>query len=281
MANIKRALTSGITKTGTAVADVPDAPTIGTATASGLTASVTFTPAVTGGTPTSYTVTSSPGGFTGTSATSPITVSGLTDGTSYTFTVTATNSAGTSAASSASNSITAVAPLEGAYDALTSIVVPSGGVSSITFNGIPTTYKHLQIRGSVRSTKVDTSDMTWLTMNGDVNTANYISHSMSSTGSTNYAGVSTGDAYIRFTRMSAASNLSNVFSGFVLDVLDYNSSTKNKTIRSLSGYSTTSTDGWAYMGTGLWMSTSAMTTLSFGCSNNFAEFSTISLYGVK
>ena len=32
MANIKRANTSGITKTGSAIPDVPDAPTIGTAT---------------------------------------------------------------------------------------------------------------------------------------------------------------------------------------------------------------------------------------------------------
>jgi hypothetical protein len=50
----------------------------------------------------SYTVTSSPGGFTATGTLSPITVIGLTNGTLYTFTVTATNSVGTSASSTAS-----------------------------------------------------------------------------------------------------------------------------------------------------------------------------------
>ena len=98
--------------------EVPGAPTIGTATDIGSSrtytpqnggASVTFTaPVYDGGLPiTSYTATSSPSGFTGTSATSPITVNGLAPSTSYTFTVTATNSRGTSAASAASNSITA------------------------------------------------------------------------------------------------------------------------------------------------------------------------------
>ncbi|WP_233840197.1 autotransporter domain-containing protein [Dyella sp. 2HG41-7] len=91
---------------------VPGPPTIGTATPGNTQASVSFTaPPFTGGSPiTAYTVTSSPGGLTGTCATSPCVVTGLTDGTSYTFTVTATNSAGTGAASAASNSVTPASP---------------------------------------------------------------------------------------------------------------------------------------------------------------------------
>ena len=90
---------------------VPQAPTIGSATAGVQSASVPFTANATGGSAiTGYTVTSSPGSLTGTGASSPITVSGLTAGTAYTFTVTATNANGTSAASSASNSVTPAAP---------------------------------------------------------------------------------------------------------------------------------------------------------------------------
>jgi hypothetical protein len=93
---------------------VPNAPTIGTATntPSGRAynngaASVTFTPAGIGPTATSYTVTSSPGGYTASGASSPLVVTGLQSNTAYTFTVKANNALGSSVASSASNSITA------------------------------------------------------------------------------------------------------------------------------------------------------------------------------
>ncbi len=94
---------------------LPGAPTIGTATATGTTtATVAFTaPADNGGsTITSYTATSIPGNITGTlsqAGSGTITVSGLSEGTSYIFTVTATNIAGTGPASASSNSITTFA----------------------------------------------------------------------------------------------------------------------------------------------------------------------------
>jgi hypothetical protein len=102
---------ANITYTAGAATTVPDAPTIGTATAGVTSATVAFTAPVSNGgaTITGYTATSSPGGFTGTLAqagSGTITVNGLTAGTPYTFTVTATNSVGTGSASAASNSVT-------------------------------------------------------------------------------------------------------------------------------------------------------------------------------
>ncbi len=122
---------------------VPDAPTIGTATAGDASASVTFTaPAnVGGGAITGYTVTSSPSGITGTGSASPITVSGLSNGTAYTFTVIATNAFGNSVPSAASNSATPVAATVG-QDAYTtagtySWIAPAGvtSISAVVVGG--------------------------------------------------------------------------------------------------------------------------------------------------
>jgi hypothetical protein len=106
---------------------VPQAPTIGTATAGNLSTSVTFTAGATGGSNiTGYTVTSSSGN-TNTGSSSPIVVSDA-NGTARTYTVTATNAQGTSSASSASNSATPTAPA----------ITPTGTVSvsgSLAVNG--------------------------------------------------------------------------------------------------------------------------------------------------
>jgi hypothetical protein len=71
-------------------------------------ATVSFLPPLdNGGSPvTSYTVTSNPGGITASGPASPITVTGLTDGVSYTFTVVAANANGTSQPSTVSNAVT-------------------------------------------------------------------------------------------------------------------------------------------------------------------------------
>ena len=91
---------------------VPGAPVIGSVTAGDGSAVVNFTaPADDGGaTISSYTATSSPGGRSASCSASPCTVTGLTNGQSYTFSVTATNEAGEGPSSNLSSAVTPQAP---------------------------------------------------------------------------------------------------------------------------------------------------------------------------
>ena len=95
------------TTSAAVIASLPSAPTNVVATAGNAQASVAFDVAPNGGSVIlDYTVTASPGGLTATGTESPLVISGLTNETAYTFTVTALNSMGSSDASVASNAVT-------------------------------------------------------------------------------------------------------------------------------------------------------------------------------
>ena len=100
---------------------LPNSPTNLVATAGITQVSVAFT--ISGVfSPTTFTVSSSPGGFTGTGNTSPIVVTGLTSGVTYTFTAIATNSTGNSIVSTPSEAVTTIT----VPDAPTNIVANAG-----------------------------------------------------------------------------------------------------------------------------------------------------------
>ncbi|HJS35840.1 MAG TPA: putative Ig domain-containing protein, partial [Pseudoxanthomonas sp.] len=134
-----------VSRTFTVSPVVPGAPTIGTATmALAGEVDIAFTaPTSNGGVAiTGYTVTAQPGGATVVGASSPIRFAGLSAGTSYTFTVAATNSAGTGSASAASNAVTPAPALV------------AGPVSTSLPYGAPATPVTLAITGTATSVAV-------------------------------------------------------------------------------------------------------------------------------
>lgn len=262
------------------IVDVPDTPTIGTATAGAESATVEYTAALTGGIVTTFTATSSPESITGTGS-SPITVSGLTSNTAYTFTVTASNSTGSSSASAASNSITPVAA--GDFFSIATVTL-SSGAGTVSFTSIPSTYKHLQIRGIAQSNRATypSDALKLLTVNGSAPAQN--TNFWSQNGSSEITNDANG--YRISWINSNAQNLSTLFSGFVIDVLDYTNTNKAKTFRAIGGFDA---NGAAYnpgiigfSGT-LWNSTSAITSLEFspGEGSQFNTGSQFALYGIK
>jgi autotransporter-associated beta strand protein len=104
------ALNGGFTNNGGTAAGGPAAPTGVSATPGNGHATVSFTPGDPHCFPVGYTAASSPGGVHGSGFGSPVTVTPLTDGTTYTFTVTATNPIGSSPASGSSSAVKPLGP---------------------------------------------------------------------------------------------------------------------------------------------------------------------------
>ena len=270
------------------VVDIPaNAPTIGTASdgGTGTTATVAFTaPSTsTGGPITVYQAISSPGSFTGTGTTSPVTVGGLTSGTSYTFTVAAGSPTGYGPYSSASNSATILTPTS--YESIATVTVGSGGQSSVTFSSIPSTYKHLQVRYTGLSASIGSL---FMRINGDTNQANYVTHYLSGSGSSAVAGAlgsSTGRTAIAIGGVGAGQFSTTYPYVGIVDLLDYTNTNKYHTIRTLNGTDTNNTgyNGVASLISGLHLSTTAISSLDFFLdgSVNLAQYSSFALYGVK
>jgi hypothetical protein len=182
--------------------------------------------------------------------------------------------------------------LQGSYDALASVTVPSGGVSSVTFAGIPSTYSHLQIRYFAQTNRSLIIDDAFITINGDTTGANYYSHQLQGNGSSASAFSSAGNGgggvgiFWPYAFSATASGSYNYWAGGVIDVLDYANTNKNKTLRSLSGSDTNGAAPSGYpafvtLSSAAWFSTSAITSITIKSNGNFNQYSSFALYGVK
>lgn len=283
---------SSSTSNTVTTANVPGTPTSVSATdaGTGSSASVSWTaPASNGGSAiTDYTIQySSDSGSTWTtfshtaSTSTSITVTGLTT-TSYIFRVAAVNAIGTGSYSSNSSSITLVNPVVDAMDVLQVVTVGSAGASSITFSNIPNTYTHLQIRGITRDTRTGgTAQSLCLQFNGDGG-SNYSTHAIYGDGASAGTIAQTSQVQARLGEEPTTSSTSNTFAATVVDILDYTNTNKYKTLRSLNGNDQNGS-GTIYLHSSLWMSTSAINSISIYTLNsqNFVQYSQFALYGIK
>lgn len=175
----------------------------------------------------------------------------------------------------------------GSYDAITSYTVPSGGVASVTFSGIPAGYKHLQLRILAATDRPTYAiDNMFTNLNGDY-ANNYAWHALEANvnGGTTAASSAPYDKLLTGTLSTGAA--ANVFTSTIVDILDYNNTSKFKTVRSLSGYDINGIisgyRGTVQMFSSLWRSNNAVTSISFArqSGSNFLQHSQFALYGVK
>ena len=164
------------------------------------------------------------------------------------------------------------------FESIATVTVGSGGQSSISFTSIPSTYKHLQIRGISRLTTGNWQNV-GMTFNSDTAT-NYSWHYLNGDPNTAGAGASTNETNMLIAQIPAASQTASVFNGMVCDILDYTNTNKYKTTRSLSGTDANGS-GTIFFWSGSWRNTNAITSINLSSTNNFAQYSSFALYGVR
>jgi len=167
-----------------------------------------------------------------------------------------------------------VQKITGSYESIATINL--SGVSTGSFTSIPSTYKSLQLRF------ITTSNIaSYMRFNGDSTTGNYNGHYL--WGDTSSAYASNASALTSTDRIYPGlgpQSSTNPYVG-IIDIIDYQSTTKNKTVRCFVGQNENGS-GRIFLTSGLWLSTSAINEITFfGPGSNFASGSLVSLYGIK
>ena len=159
----------------------------------------------------------------------------------------------------------------------------TASAATVVFSSIPSTYKHLQLRVMARSTRGSYYDEWRLRVNGDTG-ANYAHHRLWGTGSSATASGGASATSIDPLMPSTDAATPDSYTVGIIDIHDYASTTKNKTIRAFGGNDTNytaSNNGVVVLHSSLWQNTSAITSLTFSLAvSSYAEKSTFALYGM-
>jgi hypothetical protein len=168
------------------------------------------------------------------------------------------------------------------YESIATVTLGSAA-SSVTFSSIPSTYKHLQVRAIGRYTNPSTGIRNGaLQFNGDTG-ANYTVHFITGNGSSASASADTGRTFTYCYSMPDDNVTANTYGAAVFDILDYANTSKYKTVRALSGTDANGS-GEVRFNSGLWLSTSAINSMTFSANNFIITFSAntqFALYGIK
>lgn len=178
------------------------------------------------------------------------------------------------------------------YESIATTTVGSGGASTVTLSSIPATYTHLQVRVFAQTNRgTYPLDEMKVIFNSDSG-SNYSWHNMQTdprqaySTATTVASAGTQTSIQQLALSSSAAP--NSFGAGVLDVLDYSSTNKYKTLRYLggadvNGYTSSYTTPIGVF-SGLWMNSStAISSITFSVTHGsmFNQYSSFALYGIK
>lgn len=170
--------------------------------------------------------------------------------------------------------------LPGDYESIATIIIGDGGGSSAYFTSIPNTYQHLQIRFTIRSSSAN-NDFS-IGINNNFAISNSSSHSLRGNASSAIASNWISQGYVSLTNVGSITSAfpSGSIGSGVIDILDYKSTNKNKTIRTIWG-SDQNGAGFISINSGMFNTTAAISEVNLFNGYNWGQYSHFALYGVK
>ena len=167
--------------------------------------------------------------------------------------------------------------MPGSYESIAS-VTPYTTSTTVVFNSIPSTYSHLQIRATSNYGSGASVNNFWVQFNGDTG-VNYFWHQLYGNGSSAASGAATSRNEIYCGVLAGTS--SSYASAAIIDILDYTSVNKNKTLRSLTGTDLNGSGSIKLM-SGAWANSStAVSSITITTDSTFGSNSSFALYGVN
>lgn len=164
---------------------------------------------------------------------------------------------------------------------IASLSFPSGSSGgNIQFNSIPQTFTHLQLRCFVRTDEAAAvSGCAFDFING---TQTYSQHELQGNGSSTSSFGNSNLSIVNFLPVPAASSTSSVFGIIVVDILDYTSTVKNKTIRQIGGYDANGSGVASLKSGAQYDSATPITQIRLRpySASNFVQYSRFDLYGI-
>jgi hypothetical protein len=166
----------------------------------------------------------------------------------------------------------------------------TGSSDTITLSDIPSTYKHLQVRYVIKGVYNGSSTNGAVRFNGDSSTtyrSHYLRGNSVAVASADGGGGTTAHMTFQDSIIGSQTDYNNMFATGIMDILDYTSTSKNKTLRTLAGIvGGSGLVNRTYVYSGLYISTNAITSITFqpqtfSSGQQFTSTSRISLYGIK
>lgn len=166
----------------------------------------------------------------------------------------------------------------GSFESIATFTVTGGGTSSITFSNIPSTYRHLHIRGITLVTVASDSVDVFARFNGDTG-ANYAEHyfygaGANSTAANGQFGITKLSQFYAYDDASSTTD----FAPGVFEILDYADVNKFKTIRGFTG---PADKNLLVYRSSVWRNTNPISSITYATTGTIKANSRIALYGIR